>query len=217
MVQQKCKFCKVHAIIVSCILGWKRNVRWPAVMLYHKLRTMSWAKVCYVCCLIHQLEEIKGHILVKVSWDTTGNNVNWLTTKEVKINYFILDDFKKTSLYNLSRTVNIHYNHIYYRCLHSTGGLLQLEPGKVCRVVAACAVLHNIALHHRAADYDNDEGMEDEQEQEDEQQQEDEIERRNPQEREARLAIQVREQIIQQFFQWSMVSQCIKLNVTYNK
>lgn len=31
-------------------------------------------------------------------------------------------------------------------CLHLTGGLLMMGPKKVARVVAACAMLHNVAL-----------------------------------------------------------------------
>ena len=33
-----------------------------------------------------------------------------------------------------------------YRCLHKSGGTLQLEPGTCCSVFMACAVLHNRAI-----------------------------------------------------------------------
>ena len=32
------------------------------------------------------------------------------------------------------------------RCLHSSGGILQLKLERSCRVVLACAVLHNICI-----------------------------------------------------------------------
>jgi len=34
---------------------------------------------------------------------------------------------------------------MYFRCLHRTGGILQLLPATSCQVVMACAVLHNMA------------------------------------------------------------------------
>ncbi len=33
-----------------------------------------------------------------------------------------------------------------FRCLHDSGGVLQLHHSKVCKVVIACIVLHNIAV-----------------------------------------------------------------------
>lgn len=35
---------------------------------------------------------------------------------------------------------------IYCRCLHKTGGILQLKLETACKVVLACAVLHNMAV-----------------------------------------------------------------------
>ena len=44
--------------------------------------------------------------------------------------------------------------HLYFyfeltRCLHKSGGVLQVEPGLACQTVMACAVLHNIAIRAR--------------------------------------------------------------------
>lgn len=35
-----------------------------------------------------------------------------------------------------------------FRCLHDSGGILQYAPNKVCRIVIACAVLHNICIRY---------------------------------------------------------------------
>ncbi|XP_054717504.1 putative nuclease HARBI1 [Uloborus diversus] len=33
-----------------------------------------------------------------------------------------------------------------FRCLHSSGGILMYTPAKVCRIIMACAVLHNMCI-----------------------------------------------------------------------
>ena len=35
-----------------------------------------------------------------------------------------------------------------FRGLNKTGGALMYAPLKVCRIVVACCMLHNLALHH---------------------------------------------------------------------
>ncbi|KAJ1080366.1 hypothetical protein NDU88_000583 [Pleurodeles waltl] len=36
-----------------------------------------------------------------------------------------------------------------FRCLHLTGGSLCYSPKKVCQIIVACCMLHNLALRHR--------------------------------------------------------------------
>ncbi|KAJ1202882.1 hypothetical protein NDU88_006677, partial [Pleurodeles waltl] len=33
-----------------------------------------------------------------------------------------------------------------FRCLHKSGGALQYAPETACKIVAACAIIHNIAI-----------------------------------------------------------------------
>ena len=41
-----------------------------------------------------------------------------------------------------------------YRCLHKSGGILQLLPGTTCQVIVACCVLHNMARRANLPDED---------------------------------------------------------------
>ncbi|XP_078503142.1 uncharacterized protein LOC144761771 [Lissotriton helveticus] len=43
----------------------------------------------------------------------------------------------------IERTVGLLKSH--YCCLHKTGGALQYRPDTCCKIVATCAMLHNIA------------------------------------------------------------------------
>ncbi|KAJ1210955.1 hypothetical protein NDU88_006317 [Pleurodeles waltl] len=36
-----------------------------------------------------------------------------------------------------------------FRCLHVTGGSLYYSPKKVCQIIVACCMLHNLALRRR--------------------------------------------------------------------
>ncbi|KAJ1109814.1 hypothetical protein NDU88_007172 [Pleurodeles waltl] len=36
-----------------------------------------------------------------------------------------------------------------FHCLHLTGGSLYYSPKKVCQIIVACFMLHNLALHHQ--------------------------------------------------------------------
>ncbi|KAJ1109612.1 hypothetical protein NDU88_006972 [Pleurodeles waltl] len=36
-----------------------------------------------------------------------------------------------------------------FRCLHLTGGSLYYSPKKVCQIIVACCILHNLALQHQ--------------------------------------------------------------------
>ncbi|KAJ1197172.1 hypothetical protein NDU88_001034 [Pleurodeles waltl] len=36
-----------------------------------------------------------------------------------------------------------------FRCLHLTGGSLYYSPKKVCQIIMACCMLHNLALQRR--------------------------------------------------------------------
>ncbi|KAJ1099922.1 hypothetical protein NDU88_005015 [Pleurodeles waltl] len=36
-----------------------------------------------------------------------------------------------------------------FRCLHMTGGSLFCSPRKVCQIIIACSMLHNLALQHQ--------------------------------------------------------------------
>ncbi|KAJ1200334.1 hypothetical protein NDU88_004158 [Pleurodeles waltl] len=36
-----------------------------------------------------------------------------------------------------------------FRCLHMTGGSLMYSPKKVCHIIVACCMLHNLALHRQ--------------------------------------------------------------------
>ena len=49
----------------------------------------------------------------------------------------------------------IRFYYTFFRCLHSTGGILQLLPERSCRVVVACAVLHNLAIELKLEAPDN--------------------------------------------------------------
>ena len=44
-----------------------------------------------------------------------------------------------------------------FRCLHRDGGSLTFEPGKCCKIVVACMVLHNICVNAQLP-LDEDEG-----------------------------------------------------------
>ena len=35
-----------------------------------------------------------------------------------------------------------------FRCLDRTGGALMYSPPKVCKIIVACCMLHNLALQH---------------------------------------------------------------------
>lgn len=35
---------------------------------------------------------------------------------------------------------------IFFRCLHKTGGVLYRKPALACKIVVACAKLHNLCL-----------------------------------------------------------------------
>ena len=52
---------------------------------------------------------------------------------------------------------------LFYRCLHKTCGILQLKTITVCKLVVACAVLHNRATtaHLPHPVDDNDDGDDD--------------------------------------------------------
>ncbi len=44
-----------------------------------------------------------------------------------------------------------------FRCLHRDGGSLTYEPGKCCKIVVACMVLHNMCVNaHLPLDEGND-------------------------------------------------------------
>ncbi|KAG8180601.1 hypothetical protein JTE90_018219 [Oedothorax gibbosus] len=36
-----------------------------------------------------------------------------------------------------------------WRCIHQTGGCLSYTPDKVCNIVMACAVLHNVCVEYK--------------------------------------------------------------------
>ena len=43
-----------------------------------------------------------------------------------------------------------------FRCLHGTGGVLTYNPGKCCRIVLACMILHNICVSNNVPLDDDD-------------------------------------------------------------
>ena len=55
-----------------------------------------------------------------------------------------------------------------FRCLHRDGGNLTFEPGKCCKIVVACMVLHNMCVDARLpADMDEDDDSDDDSSDED--------------------------------------------------
>ena len=53
-----------------------------------------------------------------------------------------------------------------FRCLHKTGGCINLAPDRCCKVILACFMLHNICVRNKIPIEDNrneeDEGQVDE-------------------------------------------------------
>ena len=53
-----------------------------------------------------------------------------------------------------------------WRCLHSSGGALQYEPGKCCKIIFTCIILENLCISSGIEDPEDD-GSDDERDDQD--------------------------------------------------
>ncbi|KAJ8016317.1 hypothetical protein DPEC_G00005940 [Dallia pectoralis] len=79
----------------------------------------------------------------------------WLSTKDVAVNPLNNPQTDRERRYNDAHSCTrsvveraIGQLKCRWRCLDRTGGMLLYHPDKVCRIILACGVLHNVAHRH---------------------------------------------------------------------
>ena len=72
--------------------------------------------------------------------------MHWCTEITISVGYISSQFLQQFRIDDTHYVPKITVLGFFVRCLHKSGGIMQLQPTTCCKVITACAHLHNICL-----------------------------------------------------------------------